>query len=150
MTQATPRITIQQLTTFSPEAAADIRRLVAMLGKNFQLLTNADVKAMLTSPATHLFIARDEEKQNIIGMATVAIYRIPYLKKAYLDDFVVLDEYQGQGIGSDLMKAVLDKAEAEGATYIEFTSNPKRVGANKFYQKFGFQKRETNVYRLDF
>lgn len=150
MKQSSPRIVIEQLTSFSPESAEDIRSLAKKLGDNFQPLTDQDLKDMLTSPTTYVFVARDKEVDKIIGMATLVIYRIPYLKKAYLDDFVVLDEYQGKGIGSDLLKAVLNKAKTEGAAYIEFTSNPKRVGANKFYQKFGFQKRDTNVYRHDF
>ena len=30
------------------------------------------------------------------------------------------------------------------------TSNPKRVAANKLYQAMGFERKETNVYRMKF
>jgi hypothetical protein len=28
------------------------------------------------------------------------------------------------------------------------TSNPKRIAANKLYQAMGFERKETNVYRM--
>ncbi len=150
MTKLSSDITIEQLTAFSTEDAEAIRQLVAQLGSTFHPLTDTDLKGMLSSPTLHLFTARDSKTNQIIGMGTLAIYRIPYLKKAYLDDFIISDEYQGQGIGSMLMESVIEKAKIEGVAYMEFTSNPTRVGANNFYQKMGFEKRETNVYRLTF
>lgn len=138
---------IEQLTIFSLEDAEAIRNLVTKLGSTFQPLTDIELKKLLTSPTTFLFVAREPEKKQIVGMATLVIYRIPYLKKAYLDDFIIDDNYQGQGLGSRLMQAVLTKAKKRGAAYLEFTSNPTRVGANKFYQKLGFEKRNTNTYR---
>ena len=143
-------IKIEELKDFSSTDAEAIRQLVTKLGSTFQPLTDSDLKSMISSPTTHLLIARERMKNQIIGMGTLAIYRIPYLKKAYLDDFIIDDNYQGQGIGSKLMKTVIEKAKKEGVAYMEFTSNPTRVGANKFYQKMGFEKRETNVYRLTF
>ena len=35
----------------------------------------------------------------------------------------------------------------KGISKIDLTSSPERVAANKLYQKLGFQKRITNVYR---
>ncbi len=141
-------VTIEQLTQFFEEEAEAIRDLVSQLGSTSQPLSNHDLKDMLKSPTTCLLVAREPKKQKIVGMATLAVYRIPYLRKAYLDDFIIDDKYHGQGIGSLLMQTVLEQAKKSGAVYIEFTSNPKRIAANKFYQKMGFEKRETNVYRL--
>lgn len=150
MNNSAPNIVIEQLTSFSLEDAEAIRILAAKLGPDFKSLSDSDLKNMLNSPTTYLFVARESEKQKIVGMATLAIYRIPYLKKAYFDDFIVLDEYQGKGIGSQLLEKVLSTAKELGASYIDFTSTPQRLGANKLYEKFGFKKRDTNVYRLNF
>ncbi|HSW47668.1 MAG TPA: GNAT family N-acetyltransferase [Candidatus Saccharimonadales bacterium] len=144
------RINIEQLTSFSQKDAESIKELAAKLGKSTQNLTDDDIKEIISSPTTHLIVAREPKEQKIVGMATLAVYRIPYVKKAYFDDFIVLDEYQGQGIGSSLLKTVLSLAQDLGAKYIDFTSTPERIEANKLYEKFGFKKRNTNVYRLAF
>jgi ribosomal protein S18 acetylase RimI-like enzyme len=142
--------TIEQLTKFSIKDLQVIQQLVAQLGSSYQPLNTRTFKEMLTSQVISIIVARDTKNHHIIGMATVAIYRIPYLKKAYLDDFIIDEKYQGQGIGSQLIKRVSELAKAKGASYLEFTSNPKRKAANKFYEKAGFKKRDTNVYRLDY
>lgn len=143
-------INIGELKSFSAPDAERLRILTKNLGESYQELTDQEIKRILKSDTTHLIIARDQKTKNIIGMGTLSIYRIPYLRKAYLDDFIIDEAYQGQGIGSRLMKYILDNTRKSGASYLEFTSNPKRVGANKFYQKQGFEKRKTNVYRINF
>ena len=37
----------------------------------------------------------------------------------------------------------------QGLKNINLTSRPQRMAANNFYQKIGFEKQETNVYRLE-
>ena len=143
-----PTISIEKLTKFSSEDMTDIKRLTAMLGVNFKPLTDADLQEMVSSPNLFLFVAREQEKQHVIGMILLAVYRIPYTKKAYLDDLVVDEEFRGQAIGSRLLQTAIDMAQKLGASYAELTSNPKRITSNKLYEKFGFTKRETNVYRL--
>ncbi|HVF69719.1 MAG TPA: GNAT family N-acetyltransferase [Xanthomonadales bacterium] len=150
MNNSADQIIIEQLTSLSLKDAEAIRRLVSQLGSEFQPLGDKDLKEMLKSPTTYLLVARQSKTQKIVGMATLAVYRIPYAKKAYFDDFIIEEAYQGQGIGSLLLEKVLAKAAELGATYIDFTSTPTRLAANKLYEKFGFTKRDTNVYRLTF
>jgi len=142
--------TITQLTSFSLEDAEMIRKLAAELGADFKALSTRDLEEITTSPTTYLFVARESTKQKIVGMATLAIYRIPYLKKAYFDDFIVEKAYRGKGVGSQLLEKVLSSAKELGASYIDFTSNSNRLEANKLYKKLGFKKRDTNVYRLTY
>ncbi len=150
MNKIAPDVTIEQLASFSSNDAKTIRQLATKLGPSFQPLSDQDLKDMLKSKTTHLFVARESKKQRIVGMGTLAIYRIPYLKKAYFDDFVVDEEYRGHGIGSKLIEKILVFAKELGATYIELTANSKRLVANKLYKKIGFVKQDTNVFRLTF
>ncbi len=150
MNKISPNVKIERLTNFSSKDAASIRRLAAQLGSGYQPLTDKDLKDMLKSPTTYLFVARESEKKEIIGMATLVIYRIPYVKKAAFDDLIVALAYQGRGIGRLLTEKVLSVAKKLGAKYIDFTSHPKRLKANKLYEKLGFKKRDTNVYRLTY
>lgn len=141
---------IELLTSFSQNDAKAIKNLVEKLGKNPKPFRNSDLEEILSSPSTYLYVARESFDNRIIGMATVAVYRIPYIKKAYLDDVVVDESYRGHGVGSSLLGAVIKHSRKIGASFIEFTSNPDRVAGNKLYQKLGFKKRETNVYRMNF
>ncbi|HUQ84737.1 MAG TPA: GNAT family N-acetyltransferase [Candidatus Limnocylindrales bacterium] len=150
MNNLLPDVTIELLTKFSSKDAKNIKRLATRLGSNYQPLTDKDLKDIISSPTTYLFIARESQKKELIGMATLAIYRIPYVKKANFDDLIVDDKYRGNGIGQQLVEKILLTANELGATYIDFTSNPKRIKANKLYEKLGFKKRDTNVYRLTY
>lgn len=150
MTNSSPDVIIERLTQFSLKDTESIRRLAAQIGPHFKPLTNKDFKDMLFSPSTFLFVARTSTDQNIVGMITLIVYRIPYLKKSLLEDFVVDETYRGQGIGSRLLEKALSFAKKQGATHVDFTSRPGRVKSNKLYEKLGFKKRDTNVYRLMF
>jgi len=66
----------------------------------------------------------------------------------HVDDVVVADSYRGQGIATKLMEKVISIARERGHRYIDLTSRPSREAANHIYKKIGFQKRETNPYRL--
>lgn len=47
-----------------------------------------------------------------------------------------------------LMEYVLEQAKMFAPIELHLTSKPKRLAANKLYQSLGFQKKETNCYRL--
>jgi ribosomal protein S18 acetylase RimI-like enzyme len=56
---------------------------------------------------------------------------------------------RGRGIGEALCRAALDQARAAGAATVDLTSRPAREAANHLYQRLGFQRRETHVYRYN-
>ena len=148
MTRVKPEISIEQLTSFSSHDADALRELTTTIGKNYKPLTDDDLTEICKSPTTILLIAREAEGKKIVGMITLAIYRIPYVKKAYLDDLAVDETYRGLGIGSTLLNKAIALAKEKRAAYVDFTARPTREKSNKLYDKLGFAKRETNVYRL--
>lgn len=148
MNKVVPFIKIEQLNSFSPQDANAIKQLVTQLGPGFQPLKDKDLKDMLKSTSTHLFVAREEETKKIVGMIMLIVYRIPYVKKAYLDDVIVDESFRGQKIGSRLLEKGLAHAKKLGAAFVDLTASPARKEGNKLYKKFGFKKRKTNVYRL--
>ena len=143
-------IVIELLKEFSQEDTKAIADLASKLGQHSKPFLDADMKEILDSTNTHILVARDSDSKKVVAMITVSVYRIPYVKKSYLDDFVVDEEYRGKGIGSLLFEKALDFAREKGAAFADFTSNPKRIEGNKLYEKLGFKKRDTNVYRLTF
>lgn len=137
---------IEQLVSFSPEITDAIRQLAQKIGPNYKPLTDKDMQSIIDSPNTFIFLAKEKEK--VVGMITLLVYRIPYIKKAGIEDFVVDEEYRGHGIGSKLLQIALEHAQKEGAAYVDFTSRPIRIESNSLYEKLGFKRRDTNVYRF--
>jgi ribosomal protein S18 acetylase RimI-like enzyme len=42
---------------------------------------------------------------------------------------------------------MIERASALGAVSVDLTSRPSREAANRLYQRLGFVRRKTNVYR---
>ena len=49
---------------------------------------------------------------------------------------------------ADVAAIVVRLAREIGADQVDLTSAPEREAANRLYQRLGFERRETNVYRL--
>ena len=66
----------------------------------------------------------------------------------YLVDYVCVDKsYSNLGLGQLLMERVLEVARKDKALYIELTSRKDRVVAHHLYEKVGFEKRDSYIYR---
>ena len=66
----------------------------------------------------------------------------------YLVDYVcVAKSYRNLGLGQLLMERVLEVARKDKALYIELTSRKDRVVAHHLYEKVGFEKRDSYIYR---
>ena len=83
-----------------------------------------------------------------MGMLTLAIFRIPTGIRAWIEDVVVDGAARGQGVGEALTREAIRIAGTHGARTVELTSRPTREAANRLYQRLGFERRETNVYRF--
>jgi ribosomal protein S18 acetylase RimI-like enzyme len=94
-----------------------------------------------------LFVARDAGAE-IVGSLTLAVFRGPTGVRAWIEDVVVETSLRGTGIGAALVKAAITEARRAEARTVDLTSRPDRDEANRLYQRLGFDKRETNVYRL--
>ncbi|MGV3760711.1 MAG: GNAT family N-acetyltransferase, partial [Actinomycetota bacterium] len=83
----------------------------------------------------------------IVGVSTLAVFPIPTGNRAWVEDVIVDEAVNGQGIGRRLTEAMLDRARELGCVTVDLTSRPSREAANALYKKVGFVERETNVYR---
>jgi len=89
------------------------------------------------------------EDGRIIGSATLVISASPTGNKAYVEDVVVKEEYRGRGFGRQLVEHLIAEAREFAPVTIQLTSRPARVAANGLYRSLGFQRRETNAYKLE-
>ncbi len=142
------QVKVEIATTLTPTIVDAVERLVPQLSRSSPPPTTAELGDVVASPATDLFIAIDDAG-SVVGMATLATFRIPTGLRAWIED-VVVDEAAGrQGVGSALTQAMVDRARELGCRTVDLTSRPSREAANRLYQRAGFVPRETNIYRLD-
>jgi ribosomal protein S18 acetylase RimI-like enzyme len=137
---------IEKANAVTDELAAAMARLVPQLSRSNAAPTREHLEEMVGSPAITLLLAYNEAGE-IVGTLTLAMFRIPTALRAWIEDVIVDDSQRGQGIGEALTRHALGVAKAAGATTVDLTSRPAREAANRLYQRVGFERRETNVYR---
>ena len=138
-------ITIEQASVIDEALLEAVPRLVAQLSESTPPPGRWELEQIVGDSTTDLLIARDQSA--IIGMLTLAVFRIPTGIRAWIEDVVVDSEARGRGVGEALTREALRIATERGARTVELTSRPSREAANRLYQRLGFVRRETNVYR---
>jgi len=142
-------VDIAPVVTIDPEVVAAVQRLHRQVSSSVTVLSTEDIGAIVAGPATVLFLARERhEAGHIVGMLTLAMFRIPSGLRAWIEDVAVDEATRGRGIGEALSRAAVGYARGRGARTIELTSRPAREAANRLYRKLGFEIRNTFVYRL--
>jgi ribosomal protein S18 acetylase RimI-like enzyme len=139
-------VVIERIDEPSDELAAAMARLVPQLSQSAPAITPSHVAELASSPATVLLVARDDSRE-IVGMLTLVLVRIPTGVRAIIEDVVVDGVARGSGVGGELVREAIAVARDAGARDVDLTSRPSRVEANRLYEKLGFQRRDTNVYR---
>ncbi|HMG44120.1 MAG TPA: GNAT family N-acetyltransferase [Acidimicrobiales bacterium] len=139
---------VEIATTLTPAIVDAVDKLVPQLSKSNPPPTVEELGDVVSSPATDLFIALADDG-TIVGMSTLAVFRIPTGQRAWIEDVVVDESATRQGIGEALTQAMLDRAAERGCVTVDLTSRPSRDAANRLYQRLGFTPRETNLYRFD-
>lgn len=86
-----------------------------------------------------LIVAEHEDK--VVG--TLQITYITYLTgqgetRALVESMMVCPENRGKGIGSELMKWAIERAQSKNCGIIQLTSHNDRSKAHNFYKRFGF------------
>jgi ribosomal protein S18 acetylase RimI-like enzyme len=138
---------VKDVADVTPELAERLRGLVTQLSASAVAPTDSELRSVAASAATHLLVAYGEDEA-VLGMLTVAVFRIPTGVRAWVEDVVVDEEARGRGVGRALTARAVELAESRGARTVELTSRASRAAANTLYQRMGFVTRETNVYRL--
>ena len=137
---------IIKINTYSQEYHEAMQRFLDQLTTNPMTLTEAMFRQLLDSDNSHLFfLVKDEQ---IAGMLTVGIYHSPTGGKAWIEDVVVDEAFRGQGLSKLLVAHAIEFTKSMGIPSLMLTSNSKRIAANKLYQTMGFERKETNVYRM--
>ena len=125
-------MTVELVTTSSPEIVEAMERLIPQLSRSAPALTAEQCHAFIAQDGVFLFVFRPEAEAGqsapILGMLTLATFTIPTGLQA-------------------LVEAAVEHAGKMGARTVDLTSRPSREAANRLYRRAGFELRETNVYR---
>lgn len=132
----------------SEDVVTAIGLLVAQLSPRTPAPTAAELQTIVDSKWTRLLLARDGDG-GVVGMLTLALYRIPTGLSAWIEDVVVDERARGRGIGEELTRTAVRLAGEAGAKSVDLTSRPHREAANRLYRRLGFTTRETNLYRFE-
>lgn len=134
-------------------AAEATDELVAAFGRLIPQLSAATppdlaaLREIVASPSNTVLLAYDRASGNIVGTLTLVVFRIPTAIRAWIEDVVVDSAARGRGVGEALTREALRRAAERGAASVELTSRPSREAANRLYERAGFVRRDTKVYR---
>ena len=136
---------VEELSSYTPQDLADLDALMHELSAtsfcNEELLNNA-----LNDANVHVYVIRDEV--HIVATGTLCIKHPLEFTIADIESVVVSSKCRGRGYGKELMAAMVEAAKSFRAHHIQLTSNPARVAANRLYQELGFERYETNCYKM--
>jgi ribosomal protein S18 acetylase RimI-like enzyme len=138
---------VEEARTASSELAAAVGILVRQLSRSASAPTEDELRIVVGSEAARLLVARDGDA--VVGMLTLILIRTPTGARARVEDVVVDEASRGRGVGEALVSEALRLARERGARTVDLTSNPGRAAANRLYEKLGFRRRDTNVFRAD-
>ena len=135
----------EELSSYAPQDLADFDALMHELSAtsfcNEELLNNA-----LNDANVHVYVIRD--CGHIVATGTLCIKHTLEFTIADIESVVVSSMCRGHGYGKELMTAMIEAAKKMNVHHIQLTSNPARVAANQLYQVLGFERYETNCYKM--
>ena len=140
-------VTVEIAAAVTDEIVEAFQRLIPQLSSSNPAPGRDRLAAIVESPSTELLLARVDGQ--IVGSLTLVVLRIPTTVLAIIEDVIVDEEARGRGVGEVLSRFAVDLARQRGADKVDLTSRPSREAANRLYQRIGFVKRDTNVYRLN-
>ena len=138
-------VVVEVARSVNDELIEAVARLMPQLSRSAPLPTRDALQEIVAGQSTVLILAR--QKARIVGMLTLAVFRIPTGIRAWIEDVVVDATARGHGVGEALNRHAISIALTRGARTVELSSRPSRDAANRLYRRIGFELRETNVYR---
>ena len=136
---------VEELSSYTPQDLAELNALIHELSAtsfcNEELLNNA-----LNDANVHVYVIKDEGY--IVATGTLCIKHTLEFTIADIESVVVSSKCRGRGYGKDLMMAMIEAAKGFKVHHIQLTSRPARIVANQLYQELGFERYETNSYKM--
>ena len=143
--------TVMDIQTFQAHQAEE---LAALIGRVLMLNISKDyppayVSSLLDefTPGNIKVLSRKQnmyvavEDGHIVGTASLADYGTPQARQCYGTSVFVAPEFQGKGIGRELMRRIEAKASELGSDKVIVRA---AVGAREFYRRLGYSYQGRN------
>ncbi|GBF34002.1 GCN5-related N-acetyltransferase [Desulfocucumis palustris] len=98
-------------------------------------------RKMKEYPCYKVFVA--EDNNTLIGTCSlIVIDNLGHkgAKLAVAESMIVSPGFRGLGVGSRLMRFVMERAKEENCYKLMLSSNKKRIPAHRFYERLGFEQ----------
>ena len=124
------------------EDAEAVQRLCNIsLGYSVSIETVMSQIQKLSEDVNHhyIYVYEDEELQNVVGFVHAEVYESLYSYAGLnILGLAVLPEFQGKGIGRELMHYLEVNAKNDSVSFVRLNSADYRVEAHKFYENIGY------------
>lgn len=137
--------------TLRPATRADVRAIVEMLADDALGAAREDMSDPLPQPYFDAFeeLERDPNNRLLIaerGGAIVGTLQVTFIRglsrrgmrRALVEAVRVASAHRGQGLGEEIMQAVVALARSEGCAMVQLTTDKSRKDAHRFYERLGF------------
>ncbi|MCD2196252.1 GNAT family N-acetyltransferase [Actinomycetospora endophytica] len=139
-------VTIDIVDVLDDGVRAAVERLLPQLSRS-AAFDGQTLAWVVAHEATTLFVARLGDA--VVGALTLVMYPLPTGLRAHIDDVVVDDDVRGRGVGEALVRAALERAVEVGARTVDLTSRPSREAAIRLYERVGFRRRDSTLFRWE-
>ena len=87
----------------------------------------------------YIYVYEDEELQKVVGFVHAEVYESLYSYAGLnILGLAVLPEFQGKGIGRELMHYLEVNAKNDSVSFVRLNSADYRLEAHKFYESIGY------------
>ena len=101
----------------------------------------------------YVYVYEDEKLQKVVGFVHAEVYESLYSYAGLnILGLAVMPEFQGKGIGKELMRYLEVNAKNDSVSFVRLNSADYRVEAHKFYESIGYVCDRTQkrfIKRLD-
>lgn len=136
---------VEELVLYSPSDLAELDLLMHELSAS-SFCDEGLLRAALEDTNVHVYVIR--EGGHIVATGTLCVKHTLEFAIADIESVVVSSQCRGRGYGREIVHHMIDAAKGMKVHHIQLTSNPARVAANRLYQEMGFERYETNCYKM--
>ena len=137
-------INILQKKDLTPAIKIEISDLFKTLNAN---INQGDINDVLTQ-GNEFICACCWDNEKLVGMASLATYKVISGHKGMVEDVVVSTELRGKGIGRKLMEMLISEGQKLNLSEILLFSGHHRKPAIALYKKLGFNLKNSGMYTL--
>lgn len=136
---------VEELVSYTLQDLAELDLLMNELSAS-SFCDERLLRAALDDANVHVYVIRDGGY--IVATGTLCVKHTLEFEIADIESVVVSSQCRGRGYGRELVRHMIDVAKEMKVHHIQLTSNPARVAANRLYQELGFERYETNCYKM--